>query len=71
MMRSRSYRSMPPDNSVDRRDFLKRGAAAAAALAAAATAGVGDRFLFAHESGQTARRPTRLRSARRRISRMP
>lgn len=54
MMRSRSYRSMPPDNSVDRRDFLKRGAAAAAALAAAATAGVGDRFLFAHESGQTA-----------------
>ncbi|MBN1940284.1 MAG: DUF362 domain-containing protein [Candidatus Aminicenantes bacterium] len=45
---------MPPDNAVDRRDFLKHGAAAAAAAAAVATTGVGSRFLFAGESGQAA-----------------
>ncbi len=53
-MSVRSYRSMPPDNAVDRRGFLKRGAAAAAAAAAVATTGVGSRFLFAGESGQAA-----------------
>jgi hypothetical protein len=53
-MSKRSYRSMPPENSVDRRGFLKNGAAAAAAVAAVATTGVGNRFLFAHELSQNA-----------------
>jgi len=53
-MRARTYRSMPPENAVERRDFLKRGAAAAAAVAAVASSGLGNRILFAHESGQTA-----------------
>jgi len=53
-MRSRAYRSMPPENTVPRRDFLKIGSAAAAAAAAVASTGLGNRFLFAHESGQAA-----------------
>jgi len=49
-MSSPAYRSMPPDSAVDRRDFLKIGAAAAAAVPLA----LGNRTLFAYEAGQTA-----------------
>ena len=54
MKRSCPYRSMPSENVIERRDFLKRGAAVAAAAAAVASSGLGSRYLFAHESGQAA-----------------
>ena len=41
---------MPAENVVERRDFLKIGAAAAAGASLA----LGNRFLYAHESGQNA-----------------
>ncbi len=52
-MSARAYRSMTPDNTVERRDFLKLGSAATVA-AAVVSSGLGNRFLFAHEAGQAA-----------------
>ena len=47
-MKKRGYRSLEPENEVDRRQFLKIGGAAGAGWF------LGNRFLWSHEAGQNA-----------------